>query len=323
MPEPRSQAKGHAKIEDQVSPRRPVPPLTYCASKLGALTGKSMAAVMHDRSLYRSSWLEVSRPRAVLTHLGVSATFVGAACALIFFLWYPHPYFLAAGAWQVLRVLIGVDLVLGPLLTAIVFKPGKRGLKFDLAVIALVQLAAFVYGVQAIYVGRPYFTVFAVDRFYLLARGDVVPDELARHEHDRWLAKTLRGPLVVAAERPNDSAAAQRLLDETIVQGKPDIERRPDYWTPYSSSAAEVAARARPLAQLKAARPQSAAAIGALPTRLGVPEERLGFVPLIARNRDLSFIVDVTSGAPLEVLDVDPWLDDGALRAPRQPAVQP
>ena len=278
---------------------------------------------MHrDRSLGRSSWLEVSRPWAVLTHLGVSATFVGAACALIFFLWYPHPYFLAAGAWQVLRVLIGVDLVLGPLLTAIVFKPGKRGLELDLAVIAFVQLAAFVYGVTTIYVGRPYFTVFAVDRFYVLARGDVVPDELERRERDDWLRKTVRGPLLLAAERPSDPAAAQRLLDETILNGKPDIERRPDYWTPYAKAAAQVAARARPLAELKLARPQAAAAIGALPARLGVPEERLGFVPLIARNRDLSFIVDVTSGAPLEVLDVDPWLD-GAAGAQRQPVGQP
>ena len=49
----------------------------------------------------------------------------------------------------------------------------------------------------------------------------------------------------------------------------------------------------------------------------------LGFPPLIAHNRDLSFVVDMTSGAPLEVLDVDPWLDDVASGARRQPAGQP
>ncbi len=283
-----------------------------------------MATVMQDnRSLSRSSWLEVSRPRAVLTHLALSAAIVGAACALIFFVWYPHPYFLATGASKVLRVLIGVDLVLGPLLTAIVFKRGKRGLKFDLAVIALVQIAAFVYGVTAIYGGRPYFTVFAVDRFYVLARRDIVPEELERHERDHWLRKPLRGPVLVAAERPSDPAAAQRLLDETVFQGKPDLERRPDYWTPYAAAAAEVVARARPLAELKAARPQAAAAIGALPTSLGIPEERLGFLPLVARNRDLSFIVDLTSGAPLEVLDVDPWVGDDASAARPRTAGQP
>ena len=296
------------------------------------VTRQSMANVMQkDRSYRRSSWLGVSRPRAVLTHLGVSAGIVGAACGLIFIVWYPQPYFLATGASHVLGVLIGVDLVLGPLLTAIVFKPGKRGLKLDLAVIALVQLAAFVYGVTAIYRGRPYFTVFAVDRFYVLARGDVVPEELARHERDDWLRKPMRGPLFVAASRPTDLAAAQKLLDETVLQGKADIERRPDFWKPYSDAAAQVGARALPLAALKAARPQAAAAIDALAGRLGVPEQRLGFLPLIARNRDLSFIVDATSGVPLEVLDVDPWLGDDSSRsapaalsaAPTSPAAHP
>jgi hypothetical protein len=291
-----------------------------------------MATVMQkDHSYRHSSWLNVSRPRAVLTHLGMSSAIVGAACALIFIVWYPQPYFLATGASHVLGVLIGVDLVLGPLLTAIVFKPGKRGLKFDLAVIALVQIVAFVYGVTTIYRSRPYFTVFAVDRFYVLARGDVVSEELARHERDNWLIKPTRGPLFVAASRPTDLAAAQKLLDETVLQGKADIERRPDYWKPYADAAAQVGARAQPLAALKAAKPQAAAAIDALPGRLGVPEQRLGYLPLIARNRDLSFIVDVTSGAPLEVLDVDPWGGDDSSRsapaaqpaAPAQPAAHP
>jgi hypothetical protein len=253
----------------------------------------------------------------------LSATIVGSACALIFFVWYPHPYFLATGAWTVLRVLIGVDLGLGPLLTLIVFKPGKRGLKFDLAAIVLVQLVAFVYGITSIYAGRPYFTVFAVDRFYVLAREDVDPAELARRAQARPIGeKPLRGPLLVAASRPTDAAGMQRLLDETVFRGMPDIERRPEYWGPYSEQAARVASHAHPLAVLREARPASAAQIAALPARLGLPEDRLGFLPLAAHNRDLSFIVDRTSGAPIEVLDVDPWIENAAV-VPAVPAVSP
>jgi hypothetical protein len=280
---------------------------------------------MLDRSSPRRGWLEVSRGRAFLTHLAASATIVGAACTVIFFVWYPHPYFFATGAWKVLRVLIGVDVVLGPLLTLIVFKPGKRGLKLDLAVIAFIQLSAFAYGVTSIYQGRPYFTVFAVDRFYVLAREDVDADELARREREGSIGvKPSRGPLLVVAVRPTDPAAAKRLLEETVFGGLPDIERRPEYWRPYAAETAQVAMRARPLATLRAARPKSAAQIAAVTARLGLPEQRLGFVPLIARNRDLSFIVDLTSGAPLEVLDVDPWIGDaGARAAPATPAAQP
>ena len=268
--------------------------------------------VMNDRPMPRRGWLEVSRGRAFVSHLLASAAIVGGACAIIFFVWYPHPYFQATGAWTVLRVLIGVDLGLGPLLTLVVFKPGKRGLKFDLVAIALVQLAALVYGMTSIYQGRPYFTVFAIDRFYVLARADVDPAELARRARAQPIGeKPLRGPLLVAATRPTDPAGMQRLLDETVFRGLPDIERRPDYWRPYAEETPRIASHAQPLAVLRAARPASAEQIAALPARLGVPEERLGFVPLIARNRDLSFIVDRTNGAPLEVLDVDPWVEDG------------
>jgi hypothetical protein len=280
---------------------------------------------MSDRPPPRKGLLEVSRGRAFLTHLIASATVVGGACAIIFFVWYPPPYFMATGAWSVLRVLIGVDLGLGPLCTLIVFKPGKRGLKFDLAAIAVVQLAALVYGMASIYQGRPYFTVFAIDRFYVLERAAVDPAELARRAQVQPIGeKPIRGPLLVAASRPTDTAAMQRLLDETVFRGLPDIERRPEYWWPYTEQTARVASRAQPLAVLRAARPNSAAQIAALPARLGLPEERLGFLPLIARNRDLSFIVDRSSGAPLEVLDIDPWIGDPGVEAtPGAPAAQP
>src|SRR5688500_20304254 len=105
------------------------------------------------------SWLQISRSRAFSTHLAFSAVIVGAVCALIFFVWYPHPYFQAVGAWNVLRILVGVDLVLGPVLTLILFKPAKRGPKLDLAFIPCVQVAALCHALTVICRDRPYFTV--------------------------------------------------------------------------------------------------------------------------------------------------------------------
>jgi hypothetical protein len=256
----------------------------------------------------RQGWLDISRPRAFLTHLAFSAFAVGTACAVIFFVWYPRPYFQATGAWHVLRVLIGVDLVLGPLLTLIVFKPRKWGLKFDLCVIAALQLAALIYGLTTIYVERPYFTVFAVDRFYVLARKDVAEADLQQYRvAERVGSKPLRGPLPVVAERPTERDALQRLLEETVFEGKPDLERRPEFWRRYAEATSEVIARSRPLSALRANRPEAAEAISELVAALGLPEERLAFLPLIAKNRDLSFIVDAADGTPLDVLDVDPW----------------
>ena len=84
-------------------------------------------------------------------HLSISATVVGFFLAVIFFLWYPPPYFEIAGAEGVVQILIGVDLILGPLLTLLLYRPGKPGVIFDLSFIALIQLSALIYGVTIIY----------------------------------------------------------------------------------------------------------------------------------------------------------------------------
>lgn len=271
----------------------------------------AQAAPDADRPL----WQDVSRRRAAGTHLAGSAVVVGTVCALIFLVWYPDPYFQATGAWSVLRILIGVDLVLGPLLTLIVFKAGKPGLKFDLCVIAAVQLAALVYGVAVIYNERPYYTVFAVDRFNVLARGEVDPTELADPALmavERIGTKPWRGPLLVVATRPNDAAGLNRLLEETLFEGKADIERRPLYWDRYSDQRAQVLERALPLAQLKAVRSADARTIERVAERLGRTEQELAFLPVIAKNRDLTMLIDSTTGLPLGVVDVDPWLSKPA-----------
>jgi hypothetical protein len=254
-------------------------------------------------------WLAISRGRALLTHLLSSAVVVGAVCVLVFFVWYSHPYFQISGAWNPLRVLIGVDLVLGPLLTLLLFKPGKKGLWFDLCVIFMVQMAALVYGVTVIYGERPYFNVFAVDRFTVLTRSEVDQAEWEKAS-GRLGAKPLVGPVLAVAMRPTDTAAQQRLLDETVFGGKPDIDHRPESWVPYREQVSQVAARARPLSALHSSRPGVRAQIDQLPGRLGLPAQRLGFLPVAARERYLALVIDTTTGAPLEAIEQDPWAGD-------------
>ena len=70
----------------------------------------------------------VSRKKAFAVHLLASSTVVSVVLAVIAFFWYPGDYFAMAGVWAALQVLIFVDVVLGPSLTLMLFKPGKPGL---------------------------------------------------------------------------------------------------------------------------------------------------------------------------------------------------
>ena len=93
----------------------------------------------------------MTKVRAFAIHSIITVAILLAVLGLMRFVWYPTPYFEIEGGWKGWSLLTGVSLALGPLLTLIVFKPGKRGLKFDLSCIVLAQLAALIYGGTIIY----------------------------------------------------------------------------------------------------------------------------------------------------------------------------
>lgn len=65
-----------------------------------------------------------------------------------------------------MRIIIGVDLILGPLLTLIVFRSGKPGLEFDLSTIVTLQVVCLAAGLYIVYSERPIFFIYYDKHFY-------------------------------------------------------------------------------------------------------------------------------------------------------------
>ena len=59
-------------------------------------------------------------------HLAISIIVAIAAALLVFLVWYPSPLQKAIGVGDVFWMMLGIDVVLGPLLTFVVFKQGKK-----------------------------------------------------------------------------------------------------------------------------------------------------------------------------------------------------
>lgn len=97
--------------------------------------------------------LLLAKSRALGVHLLLSLLLVAIALALMWFVWFPAPLFFTDGGGIGLKLLLLVDLVLGPLLTFVVFQPSKprRTIAFDLGVIAALQLAAYGAGLWSIH----------------------------------------------------------------------------------------------------------------------------------------------------------------------------
>lgn len=88
-------------------------------------------------------------------HFVVSLIVIIGFLSLVYFIWFTPAFFFELGALKPLKILILVDIVIGPILTFLVYKKGKKTLKLDLTVIVLLQLAALAYGAYSTYLGRP------------------------------------------------------------------------------------------------------------------------------------------------------------------------
>ncbi len=246
----------------------------------------------------------MTRYRASSIHFLISALVVSVLFAVIFFVWYPGPTFRIAGAISIVLVLVGVDLVLGPTLTLIVYKEGKPGLKFDLAFIALVQVAALVYGAYTFYQERPYYMVFAVDRFNLVTETQI---DRAQILYPELTQKPFADVIKVFARRPDDREEFQEFLDSVMFQGKPDLEARPEYWEPYEDGKDIILQAAKPLEDIKRTSDQDERRVQQAFAKYQADHPRLGYVPIGVLDEDIGMVVDLDSAEPLGVIEVDPW----------------
>ena len=247
----------------------------------------------------------LNRWKASALHLALSAAVAAVVVTLMVALWYPQHYFMAMGGATLILLLIGVDVVIGPLLTLIVFDPKKKSLRFDLAVIAALQIAALAYGVSVMFGSRPVYNVFVVDRFEVVAANAVDEASLEKAAPE-FRSPPLAGPKVIAARQPEDP---KRFADIAIsaLDGGPDLANLPDLYVPYAQFRRDAGKSAKPLSELVKRQSQDAAAIRAFVAASGRAEDSIGYLPMKARNQDMAVVVDIQSGDIVGILPVYPW----------------
>ena len=149
----------------------------------------------------------MTRFRAFGIHLGLSLLIFLVVLYFILFHWYPFPFFSTDGGWKGIQILMFVDVVLGPLLTLIVYKQGKKHLRFDLTVIGLIQITALTTGVWLIYNERPAAAVFVEDGFSTLVQyqqhGLISQDELQKYGK--------RAPRIIYLDIPEGKIQSARI----------------------------------------------------------------------------------------------------------------
>jgi hypothetical protein len=238
---------------------------------------------------------------AFLTHLLCSVAVVGIFLLVVSLIWYPAPYLEMSGVFSVLAILVMVDVVLGPLMTAIIYKPGKPGLKMDIGLIVTVQIAAFLYGANAIYSQRPAYVVFVVDRFEVMSAADVEGSGSPPPELTPGL---FSGPLLVYSSGPEDPIKAGEIL-LGAAQGGNDVSAYPEYYQPYDKRVNEILSRTRPVKKLISSGKIDKELIRDLSG--GFSLDSIGYIPVVGRNKVMSMMINPTTGIPMGTLDIEIW----------------
>ncbi len=241
-----------------------------------------------------------NRWQAAGTHLLICIAIAATVIAVMLGVWYPGPLFEAAGGTGMLYILVGVDVILGPLLTLIVFKSGKRGMKFDLAMIGLVQIAALIYGAHIVYLARPAFIVFVKDRFEIVTAVELEPEALAAAKYPQFRNPGWTGPQLAAADMPTDPKERSKLIDATLAGF--DLQHFPLYYVPYAERTKEVLARAETIARLRVAEPVSAKEVDKYLVSSGTRDDDVRALLLRTRFAWVVVLLDPKTAQPLKMV---------------------
>ena len=113
-------------------------------------------------------------------HFLASVLVISLALSVVYFIWYPEPFYIIHSVFDAVKIALIVDLVLGPFLTLVIFnisKPRSELIR-DISIIVLFQLAALSWGLHITYKMRPVFLVFQGETFYTMIKEDIKLDEL-------------------------------------------------------------------------------------------------------------------------------------------------
>lgn len=220
------------------------------------------------------------------------------------FVWFPSPFAEITGFNKTALIIILTNLCLGPLLVFIVFKEHKKHLRLDLSVLAIIQVAAFVFGAYSLYLKHPVYAVFTVDRFTVINAKNATPEKIKNAQLQPSLFSS---PKMVFAKRPDDPDARNKLLFAVLFEGEPDLDQRAEYYEPFKNHLSKVLKRSiDPEILFPDALAKQKLADFLVTKGGGIAD--YGFFPLQgSRNNDFIWVLNRKSGKLMGIIDSDPW----------------
>ncbi len=240
------------------------------------------------------------RLKFFLNHLLISFLIALLVIGLVFFIWYPSPLASAVGVTHIFLMLLVIDVILGPLLGLLVYKEGKKTLKFDLSVIILIQIAALCYGVFSIEQGRPAWLVFYLDHFELVRKNDLILENIDQAQ-SQFQYVSWSGPQFAAVK--SASSTQQRQDDMfTEVLGGISLAQQPERYVELTEAKAQIQQRALLFKELEQYNSKTE-----VEKTLAKYSNADAWLPLKANAVDMVILVNKETAEVIKIVNLRPW----------------
>lgn len=239
------------------------------------------------------------RLKFFLTHLSTSFLVACIALGIVFFMWYPTPLAKAVGVTHIFLLMLTIDVIVGPILGFFIYREDKKSLKFDLTVIILIQLSAFLYGFYSIAQGRPVWIVYSVDRFQVIRKNDIAlqPNVKVKPEYQNI---SLVGAKFVGVELSKNLDQKQKDMFNAVFGLT--LAQQPDRYVSFGQVKQSLQKNAQDLKLLNQFNnPQLVANI------LNQYPSANAWVPLKANAVDMVVLLNKKSGEVVKIVDLRPW----------------
>ena len=237
---------------------------------------------------------------AFFWHCLFSILLLAIALYLVFMVWYPSPLAQAVGVGNMYVLMLIIDLILGPTLTFIVYKLDKKRMLFDMVVIVLIQLIAYVGGLFVLHQGKPAWLVFVKDDIELVSPINI-QEKFRQDLTDQFKVPFYKKPMWIAADYGSDPRKRQKLIDEEMFDGI-SIAVRPETYKLIDTKSEEILIKLKPIAELHKFNIDVAIdeQLALLTTK---PK---GWLPVKSPELDMVALFD-KNGKPIKIVNLRPW----------------
>lgn len=187
----------------------------------------------------------MTRSKAALLHTTITLLVMALLVAVVVPLWHPWGLYRISGVLPLLGLVLCALLAAGPLLTLIVFKPGKKTLRMDLTVLAMLQLAVLGGSVYLLAQTRPAFVVASDMRMAVVLASEIDPADLSQPDLPEWAHPSWGRPHLVGL-RPGTQRTDHNSVLAAFLNTGMDHEQQPRWYLPYADITSRLAFTAPP-----------------------------------------------------------------------------